>query len=370
MTGMTLGTMSYLSPEQATGSELGPASDVYGLGLVLLECVTGRPAFTGTMAEVATARLVSAPDVPVDLDPRLGDLLARMTRIAPQERPDAREVAQDLAAILAGASGETLVLPAEQSPRPESDPQPSAVGGARPRSSAVPSRAPVPRVTPRRRHAGGRIALAGGALALLVGGAVLVGQVAAGDGSPSPTVVPVGRGPGGRVPHPAARERRAMTRASSRLIRWTIPVAVVLAVHSLRQHAGAATDRAQALQESVLSVTQAASEARWADAQVLLAETQTALDAGADAGEVSTARYREIDAALDRVAADVAAAQAAADQAAAAQAAEQAAAAQAAEQAAAEQAAAEQAAAEKKAGPAPAKEQPAPKDKGPGKGGK
>ena len=132
---MTLGTMSYLSPEQATGTELGPASDVYGLGLVLLECVTGRPAFTGTMAEVATARLVSAPDVPVDLDPRLGDLLARMTRMAPQDRPDAREVAQDLAAILAGASGETLVMPAAESPASAAESSPGdalAAGGRRP----------------------------------------------------------------------------------------------------------------------------------------------------------------------------------------------------------------------------------------------
>ena len=155
-----------------------------------------------------------------------------------------------------------------------------------------------------------------------------------------------------------------MTRASHRLTRWTLPVAVALFCTACGNAPDLAAERAQALQESVLSVTQAASEARWADAQALLAETQTALDAGADAGEVSTARYREIDAALDRVAADLAAAQAA--QAAAAQAAEQAAAAQA----AAEQAAAEQAAAEKKAAPAPAKEPPGKKDKPPGKGGK
>ena len=89
----------------------------------------------------------------------------------------------------------------------------------------------------------------------------------------------------------------------------------------------------------------------------LLAETQTALDAGADAGEVSTARYREIDAALDRVATELAAAQAAADQAAAEQA--------AAEQAAAEQAAAEQAAAEQAARhPHPPRSRPHPKGKG------
>ncbi|KQR16777.1 hypothetical protein [Cellulomonas sp. Leaf334] len=126
-----------------------------------------------------------------------------------------------------------------------------------------------------------------------------------------------------------------------------------------------AADRAQSLQESVLAVTQAASEARWADARVLLADTQADLDAGVDAGDVSTARYREIDAALDRVAAELATAQAAADQAAAAQAAAEQA---AAEQAAAEQAAADQAAAEQKNQPAPpAKEPPGPKDKGPGK---
>lgn len=120
-------------------------------------------------------------------------------------------------------------------------------------------------------------------------------------------------------------------------------------------------DRAQTLQESVLAVTQAAGEARWADAQTLLADTRADLDAGADAGEVSTPRYREIDAALDLVATELAAAQAAADQAAAEQAAAEQA---AAEQAAAEQAAAEKAAAEQNAPAPPKKEPPAPKGKG------
>ncbi|MET0956326.1 MAG: serine/threonine-protein kinase, partial [Cryobacterium sp.] len=45
--GAVIGTAGYLSPEQARGQPVGPASDVYSLGLVLLECLTGRPSFSG-----------------------------------------------------------------------------------------------------------------------------------------------------------------------------------------------------------------------------------------------------------------------------------------------------------------------------------
>lgn len=68
-------------------------------------------------------------------------------------------------------------------------------------------------------------------------------------------------------------------------------------------------DRAHTLQQSVLGVTQAAAEGRWADAQALLATTRADLDAGADLGEVSTARYRQIDTALDEVESQLAAEQ-------------------------------------------------------------
>lgn len=118
VTGMIVGTASYLSPEQAVGSALAPSSDVYALGLVLLECVTGRPVFAGTMAEVAAARLSRDPDVPDDVDGHLADLLVRMTRRRPEDRPTADEVARDLADVLDGRSastpppGATLLLPA------------------------------------------------------------------------------------------------------------------------------------------------------------------------------------------------------------------------------------------------------------------
>jgi len=62
-TGSLLGTAGYLSPEQALGSTIGPASDVYSLGLVLLECLTGERAFTGTAIESAMARLQRDPHI-------------------------------------------------------------------------------------------------------------------------------------------------------------------------------------------------------------------------------------------------------------------------------------------------------------------
>ena len=53
-TGAVLGTAAYLSPEQALGTRVGPASDVYSLGLVVLEALTGERAFPGSMMESLT----------------------------------------------------------------------------------------------------------------------------------------------------------------------------------------------------------------------------------------------------------------------------------------------------------------------------
>ncbi|MDQ2835789.1 MAG: serine/threonine protein kinase [Actinomycetota bacterium] len=90
--GMTIGTAHYLSPEQALGSEVGPASDIYSLGLVLLECRTGQPAFPGPAIESAMARLHRGPEIPAVIDPTLGGLLARMTALRPADRPSATDI--------------------------------------------------------------------------------------------------------------------------------------------------------------------------------------------------------------------------------------------------------------------------------------
>src|SRR5581483_9511853 len=59
--GTTVGTANYLSPEQVRGEPVGPASDVYSLGLVLLEALTGRIAYGGLGVEAAIARLNQPP---------------------------------------------------------------------------------------------------------------------------------------------------------------------------------------------------------------------------------------------------------------------------------------------------------------------
>uniref|UniRef100_UPI0035C945F7 serine/threonine-protein kinase n=1 Tax=uncultured Jatrophihabitans sp. TaxID=1610747 RepID=UPI0035C945F7 len=63
-TQFTLGTASYLAPEQARGSAVGPPADVYALGLVLLEALTRTRAFDGPPLEAAMARLQRDPHIP------------------------------------------------------------------------------------------------------------------------------------------------------------------------------------------------------------------------------------------------------------------------------------------------------------------
>ncbi|HYK29378.1 MAG TPA: protein kinase [Streptosporangiaceae bacterium] len=94
-TGLVVGTPGYLAPERAAGAQATTASDIYALGMVAYECLTGSPPFTGTPVEVALAhRDRSLPPLPMSVPAEAADLVALMTAKDPADRPpDAHSVA-------------------------------------------------------------------------------------------------------------------------------------------------------------------------------------------------------------------------------------------------------------------------------------
>jgi tRNA A-37 threonylcarbamoyl transferase component Bud32 len=99
-TGTVVGTVAYLAPEQVAGERVTTAVDIYALGLVLLEALTGVRPYAGTSVESALARLSRPPEIPATLPPGWGALLTAMTARDPAVRPTAAEVT---ALVRAGA---------------------------------------------------------------------------------------------------------------------------------------------------------------------------------------------------------------------------------------------------------------------------
>ena len=112
--GQVTGTAAYLAPEQVRGGDVGSPADVYALGLVLLESLTGRREFPGGPVESSVARLHRDPVVPEALPDDLRSLLTAMTASTPVERPSAEAAREHLRALapLLGLDDETLAVPA------------------------------------------------------------------------------------------------------------------------------------------------------------------------------------------------------------------------------------------------------------------
>jgi Protein kinase domain len=163
-TGNILGTPNYMSPEQARGQKLDARSDLFSLGCVLYECVTGVKPFQGDTITAILLKIVNEEPPPVDFDATgLPRELGAVLRRAMAKDPAARfaSAAELMAAVRAAAP--TLVAAATIA-TPRAVPPPLPGEGPAPAGSSAP------------RRSKGLVAAAAGVLVALLGGGVWIAR--------------------------------------------------------------------------------------------------------------------------------------------------------------------------------------------------
>ncbi len=196
--GSVLGTAAYLAPEQARGEEAGPETDLYSLGVVTYQLLSGRLPYEATsLSELALKQQNESPErldvLNPDVPPALGEAVARALALDPAQRPvDALAFAASLragargvapapataATAVAAGTAATSVLPAEDATRvapPRRAEPPTSAEPRRPARPARPARsAPAARAAEepgRSRVAARRFAAIVAILVLLAAGA-------------------------------------------------------------------------------------------------------------------------------------------------------------------------------------------------------
>lgn len=179
-----IGTMAYIAPEQLEGGEVGPPTDVYSLGLVLIECLTGRRVFDGPPAEAAAARLSRDPEIPAGIPGSWPVILRAMTAREPRARPSAA-VLRDRLGPRPDAPSATAPIVAVAAPYADGT---ATIPNAPVRTEVTPAAAPAQAQTrPRRRR---WPLLIGWLVGAMIVGAAVAGAVAYSSSSGGPSTPP------------------------------------------------------------------------------------------------------------------------------------------------------------------------------------
>ncbi|WP_354638625.1 serine/threonine-protein kinase [Kitasatospora camelliae] len=166
-TGDLIGSPEYIAPERIRGGGIGPASDLWSLGMLLYTCVEGgNPVRRDSVWEILRAVCDEPVPPPPSAGP-LGAVVAALLQQEPERRPDAAELARLLAPVAAGEDADPSAAPTVRSqPGPLAAPAPTVLDRA-----AAPSSPDVRSTTGSTRTVGGRRWLPA-ALAALVAAAV------------------------------------------------------------------------------------------------------------------------------------------------------------------------------------------------------